>query len=211
MEAFKDLLHVHHQGVLCVCIASVITDHLEDKYPDMTLDGLSARLSDEVWNHYKRWCRQSRKSSASHRFNLARFGRERWVGYPELSNVYKAAVVKDMAAWARDYLWKNMGQDDQSRTRAYCMHSFCMFQYMVDEGGEFFTLRDARRTADYLRMFLLFYQKLAANNRAAGHHVNYKVTPKFHSSVHLAASVEESHRSPKLLDNLFSKFLVFDR
>ena len=192
--------------MLCVCLASVITDHLEDKYPDLTLEGLSTKLSNEAWNHYRRWCRQNRKTSASHRFNLARFGRERWVGYPELSNVYKAAVVKDMAAWARDYLWECMGQDEASRLRAYCMHSFIMFQYMVDEGGEFFSSRDARLTADYLRIFLLFYQKLAANNRAAGLHANYKLTPKFHSSVHLAGYVEETHRNPKFLDIFFSTF-----
>ncbi|CAK9005810.1 unnamed protein product [Durusdinium trenchii] len=102
----SDVLHVYHQGVACVLIASLVCDTLESKYEGITLKEMDQRLSQEVYKHYKTWCKEraAYTTACSHRFSLARFGKDTWSTYPELGSIFKAAVVKSMLYWCLDYL-----------------------------------------------------------------------------------------------------------
>ena len=106
----KDLLHVLHQGVGMVFIAALVCDHLNSKHPNLTLNMLDQLLAHTVYPHYRDWCRRRSPhvTTCSHRFNAARFNKEKWKQLPELNSVYKAAVVKDMMSWCADYLKEEM-------------------------------------------------------------------------------------------------------
>ena len=197
---FEDLLHILHQGVACVAIPSLISDHIEAKYPNCTLKDLDRALLGEVWNSYRSWCRANRKTPCSFRFNLTKFGREQWNVYPELGSIYKAACVRDMIHWTSAYLHDNLHTCAGSEDRCYCMHSLAAFQRNMDEAPEFFHRQKALETANYARTFLMFYQRLASLNRSRGEERrNYKITPKFHNMVHLADYIETSLRNPRFL------------
>lgn len=45
MSFTQDLLHVYHQGVLCVVIAALVCSHIESSDPHITLKGLDTTLS----------------------------------------------------------------------------------------------------------------------------------------------------------------------
>lgn len=83
------------------------------------------------------------------------------------------------------------------------------FPKKIDENPGFFNRRVARETANYARVFLLFYQRLAADDRAKFGEVRrcYKLTPKFHCMVNLAEYIEHSCRNPRCLARC-QKFVV---
>ena len=69
----------------------------------------------------------------------------------------------------------------------------------MDESSEFFWPEKALETANFARIFLVFYQRLAQLNRLHGGEDlrNYKITPKFHSMTHLADYVQQTRRNPR--------------
>ena len=209
VRASKDLLHVLHQGVAMVAIASCLCEDLEEKDPHQTLAQLEKRTGEELWNSYKSWCAAHHKTPCSHRFNLARLGREQWNAFPEMGSTYKGAVIKDMIYWSAAYLWQQQGTTPGSNLRCHAMHALATFQKKIDENPGFFNRRVARETANYARVFLLFYQRLAADDRAKFGEVRrcYKLTPKFHCMVNLAEYIEHSCRNPRCLARC-QKFVV---
>lgn len=180
----QDLLHVFHQGVLCVVIAALVCSHIEAENPSITLKGLDLKLQKEIYRDYKNWCHQKRKcaSACSHRFNAARFGKEKWPAYPELGSVYKAAVVKSMLFWRDKFLKKQIGKVPGAQHRANVSHSFSKFQYILDTHGPFLNRETVAEAVKYARAGLVFYQELAgAEVSRADDRKFYKVIPKFQS------------------------------
>ena len=150
----------------CVLIASLVCDTLESKYEGITLKEMDRRLSQEVYQHYKKWCRERAAyvTACSHRFSLARFGKDTWNAYPELGSIFKAAVVKTMLYWCLDYL---RGQQHTPRgdRRAQTMYYFTHFQFLMDTRGPFLSNDVARKVVQTARDGLVAYQRLASNDR----------------------------------------------
>lgn len=193
-----------HQGVAAVAIPSLVCDHLESVGGDLTLAMLDRELKGPVFRHYRNWCQQQGKrvSACSHRFDSARFHREAWNAPPELSSIYKAAVVKSMMYWASAYLteFAEAARDEHGALRAHCAYSLAMWQHMIDTRPAFFTPEDGASCAQYGKTFLLFYQRLASINRQrVDGRANYKITPKFHSMLHFTDYVAHSLRNPRPL------------
>ena len=136
-QTAQDLLHVFHQGVLCVVIAALVCSHIQSLYPAITLKELDRVLSKDVYKHYKNWCRQkgSNATACSHRFSATRFGKESWPAFPELGSIYKAAVVKTLLFWCNDFIKESVGVVAGAGARARCIHGFASssfsWTYMV--------------------------------------------------------------------------------
>ena len=208
----KDLLHVLHQGVASCVIPAMITDHLEQKHPGITLKELGQTLGGPVWLHYKAWCRAEGRASCGHRFTLQRFGREKWNVRPELGSAYKASVVRGMSLWLDAYLLDERGSSPGSDLRCFCAHSLACFQVCCDENPQFFDPKVAKRTSGHLRTFLLLYQKLAVADRArTDQRMNFKLVPKFHCLLHLGDYILETRRNPRLLRDMWQAFLYVCR
>jgi len=209
MSFTQDLLHVYHQGVLCVVIAALVCSHIESSDPHITLKGLDTTLSKTVYGHYKRWCSGKGKaaSSCSHRFNAARFGKEQWGAFPELGSIYKASVVKSMLFWCNQFLKEQVGKVAGATERANCIHAFAKFQYLLDINGPFLNDHQVGEAVKYARTGLLLYQDLAANDRSRDDGRRfYKLIPKFHSFFEMTIYMESSKRNPRLLGVVHSYF-----
>lgn len=193
----KDVLHLIHQGIATVLIASLVCDHLECKHPGITL-----RAMGEIYKHYRGWCKSKGPlvSGCSHRFSASRFGKEKWSSFPELASVYKAAVVKDMMYWVAAYLQENSAGVPNGELRVNCSHAFASFQSMMDCNGAFFDAGTTNQIVEIGRKGLLLYQQLcvADRQRTDGRRA-YKITPKFHSFFELTFYIAESHRNPRSL------------
>ena len=191
-------------------IAALICNHIECQYPAITLKELDRVLAKEIYPHYKRRCHQKRShaSACSHRFNATRFSKTEWASYPELGSVYKAAVVKSMLFWCHDYLKEHVGRTAGAEMRYHCIYGFAKFQFLLDINGPFLGLDDKRQTVKYGRAGLLFYQQLAALDRARTDGKRfYKVTPKFHSLFEMLLYIEETSRHVRCLISKFSNFI----
>ena len=196
----KDVLHNLHQGVACVLIPTLICDHLEHKHPGLTLDQLDAVVSHAVFKHYQNWCRSKGQlvSACSHRFSALRFGKKTWSSCPELVSIYKAATVKTMMTWCAVYLREEMAMAPNGDLRAFCMHSFAMFQQQMDICGPFFSTEEAKQAVYYGRTGLLLYQKLAGHDsRRTDGRQNYKIIPKFHSVLEHCLYIQATLRNPR--------------
>ena len=192
---------MYHQGVACVLIASLVCDTLESKYEGITLKEMDRRLSQEVYQHYKKWCRERAAyvTACSHRFSLARFGKDTWNAYPELGSIFKAAVVKTMLYWCLDYL---RGQQHTPRgdRRAQTMYYFTHFQFLMDTHGPFLSNDVARKVVQTARDGLVAYQRLASNDRKREDgRRTFKIIPKFHAMLELTIYIEETKRNPRFL------------
>lgn len=196
----KDLLHLFHQGVLCVVIAALVCSHIDSCHPGITLKELDRVLSKEVYKHYRQWCRSKRGhvSACSHRFNAIRFGKEKWSQLAELGSIYKAAVVKTMLFWRNDYLKEQSAHVLGGAERAHCIHGFAKFQYILDISGPFLTSDQTREAVKYARAGLLFYQHLTGQDRARTDDRRfYKIIPKCHSLYELTLYMEQTKRNPR--------------
>ena len=181
-------------------IASLVCSHLEAQNPTITLKELDSKLQKEIFRDYKTWCHAKRKcaSACSHRFNAARFGKEKWSSYPELGSVYKAAVVKTMLFWCHDFLKKQVGAVPGAQARANVTHGFAKFQFMLDSNGPFLDPKKTAEIVKYARAGLLFYQDLAAaDSTRADDRRFFKVIPKFHSFMELTIYMETTNRNPR--------------
>ena len=194
----EDLLHTLHQGVACCVIAALVTDHLQKKFPDMTLPALETQLM-KAYTHYKAWCKKERIPGSSLRFNLNRLGRDTWGSLPELSSQYKATTVKYMQYWVHAYLMDEGGATPGSQDRRNCSYSLVMFQKTLDTTEAWFkTDSDATAAAHFGFTMLLFYQRLAKASRQESK-ANYKVIPKHHYFFHLLEYVAATRRNPRPL------------
>ena len=194
-------MHVLHQGVASVVIAAVLCDHLESKHPDISLKHMDELLHGPIFEHYKTWCSQRSPmvSACSHRFILARLGKEKWANAPELSSVYKASVVKTLMFWTADYL--KAERDDEvpnSDLRLFCIHSFAKFQQLVDMGGPWFSKEECDKVITYGWAALMFYQALASNDRKRSDgRMSFKITPKFHAFLEMQIYIQKTKRNPR--------------
>lgn len=203
----KDMLHVVHQGVAPLAIASLITHHYTESNPGLTLADLDRFLKTEAWQHYKTWCRGKRQvvCPTSSIFSGQRFGRESWQTQPELSSCYKGAMVKYMIFWTADFLQQKLDDNpsDGTRLRAYCAYSLAQFQFLQETHGPWLSDEIAMQMHNMGRTFLLFYQKLAVTTKNAYPDKRfYKVVPKFHSLLHLCLFVVKTGRNPRY-DHLY--------
>lgn len=176
----QDVLHVFHQGVGCILVASLVCDSLQCKHVGITLKDMDARLSKEVYAHYKKWCRDRapHATSCSHRFSATRFGKETWSSFPELGSIYKAAVVKCMIYWCAQYLKEERGVSGGEQ-RYRTMHQFALFQYLMDSNGPFFDCDTTGKVVQAARTGLLDYQRLAsADRKKEGDRRTFKITPQ---------------------------------
>lgn len=193
-------------------IAGLICSHIESYYPAITLKDLDRVLSKEVYPHYKQWCRRKGKhaTACSHRFNGARFGKESWPAYPELGSIFKAAVVKTMLYWCNDFLKEAVGRVAGAEMRFHCIYGFAKFQILMDINGPFFEPDKTRETVKYARAGLLFYQKLAGDDRSRiDDHRFFKLIPKFHCLYELTLYMEETNRNPRCLSFVKSCYTCF--
>lgn len=206
----QDLLHVVHQGVASVVIPSLICAHLESKDPNITLKRMDELLSGPVFEHYRSWCaeRSPLVSACSHRFSAARFGKEKWASSPDLASLYKASVVKHLMFWCADYLRSERdeavsGSDD----RLYTMHSFAKFQQLLDVHGPWFSEDECKLVVTYGWAGVMFYQKLAAQDRLRlDSRRCFKITPKFHSFVEMLIYIEQTRRNVRCSGKVFLYF-----
>ena len=200
------MLHTVHQGVALHAIAAFVTHHYEEAFPGITIAQLSEKLSSEAWPHYRNWCRgKSVVCPTSSTFTGLRFGRENWQSYPELASCYKGAMVKYMIFWVAEFLKEKLDEVDteNNRLRAYCAWSLYQFQYLQETNGPWLSSNAAEEMAEMGRTFLLFYQKLALESRAAcpGKKMS-KLVPKFHCLLHLCLFTLVTHRNPRY-DHLY--------
>lgn len=196
----KDLLHCLHQGVACILIPALVCDHLENKYPGLTLKRMDELLSKDVYKHYKAWRKQKGKSvsACSHRFSCQRFGKDTWASAPELGSIYKAAVVKYMMYWCSDFLKQQDEGVCGGTLRIYTMHAFTKFQYLVDKNGPFFAPHVTPQVVGVVRKGLVFYQKLASmDKKRTDERKTYKIVPKFHSMLELSFYIADTNRNPR--------------
>ena len=201
MSTAQDLLHVLHQGVACVVIPALLCAHLEEKHPHIKLKELDRLISKDLYGHYKKWCseRSPYASACSQRFSALRFGKEKWSMCPELSSVFKAAVVKCMMFWCSDFLKAEMDATPGGRMRAFCMHCFAKFQLLLDMAGPWLTDSQSQEVVKHGWGGLLFYQQLASQDRLrTDGRRTYKIIPKFHSFLELQLYIKETSRNPKL-------------
>ena len=213
LRSCKDLLHTLHQGVACCSIAALLLDHLESAKPGLTLNELETGLQGAYF-HYRRWCCRRGLSGASLQFTLARFGKEKWAAVPELTTQYKASAVKVMMFWVTDYLHEHMhaapAPGSQRRWRA--AYTLAMFQNTLDISGPWLDDATRKEAAENGFAFLLLYQRLAKDNRArTDGRQNYKITPKFHSFLHMLLTIQKTGRNARLLDFLWEghTFVIF--
>ncbi|CAK9103686.1 Uncharacterized protein SCF082_LOCUS48423 [Durusdinium trenchii] len=198
----EDMLHMVHQGVGSVVVASLITHHYEDTVPNLTLEQLGDKLSSEAWRHYKAWARERRDvvCPTSSTFTASRFGRDSWQSYPELSSHYKAAMVKFLIYWAAAFLRERFEENpnEGSRLRAHTAYCLAQFQFLQDAHGPWFSEQVATDEALAGRSFLLFYQQLAKKARQDWPNRRvYKVLPKFHSLLHCCLYIKLTKRNPR--------------
>ena len=186
-----------------MAIASLVCDHLESTNPALTLKELDSLLAHQAFPHYREWGRQSLAASAcSHRFDARRFNRESWKALPELGSVYKASVVKGLIYWAAAFLQEQADQslDGNAGLRAYCAFYLAQFQRMVDTRPAWLNKEDALAIERYVNSFLLAYQKLAGLTlKRPDHRRNYKITPKFHSFMHMGEYSARTQRNVRCL------------
>ena len=186
-------------------IAGLICSHIESLYPDITLKELDKVLTKDIYRDYKKWCRQmgNAVSACSHRFNAARFGKEQWGQFPELSSIYKAAVVKSMLFWACNFLTRHSGSVIGGITRMHCIHGFAKFQYLLDINGPFFKPETTREVVKYGRSGLTFYQELASLDRARTDERRFfKLIPKCHSFFEMTIYIQNTNRNPRSLGDV---------
>lgn len=183
-----------HQGVACCAIAGAVIASILLHQPQCTLEGLDQHLL-RAYRRYRRWCKQNQVAGSCLRFTRARFNKEKWSSLPDLSNQYKASTVKYMQFWLHPYLMDNRVAGDEDLV---CMsYSLASFQYMLDTRGPWMSLPDRSRTADYGNRFLLFYQRLAGQNR--GHRRNFKIIPKCHYFCHMIEYIATTGRNVRYL------------
>lgn len=188
----EDLLHTLHQGVACCAIAGLVLAKILLHDPACTLQNLDRHLL-AAYRHYRAWCRANSISGSCVRFNRLRFGKEQWKSFPELSTQYKASTVKYMQYWVHAYLMDNRvaGDDDL----VFASYALAMFQHELDVHGGWMDQSERHKTAHYGFTFLLFYQKLAGNNR--GEKRNFKMVPKFHYFYHMCEYIDRTGRNPR--------------
>ena len=181
-------------------IAALVCSHIVCKNPSVTLKELDTILQKEIYVHYKHWCRRKGKhvSACSHRFNAARFGKEKWGTYPELGSIYKAAVVKTMLFWCNDFMKQQVGLVPGAESRANVIHGFAKFQFLLDITGPFFTPDKTSEAVKYARAGLILYQELASTDRArVDDRKFYKIIPKFHSLMEMTIYMESTNKNPR--------------
>ena len=175
------------------------------------------RLQQAYFN-YRAWCRSKKVSGASLPFTLARFGKEKWQAVPELSTQYKASAVKVMLFWIADFLIANVdaAPEPWRNWRMVAAYSLAMFQYVLDTHGPWLSFAEAAEAVGHGRLFLLCYQRLALHSRSTStQRQNYKITPKFHSFLHMLLTMERTRRNPRTLGRsaismfLFAALLLF--
>lgn len=194
------MLHLVHQGIGPIAIASMVTNHYEDTIPGLTLDGLNELLSTHAWADYKDWCRSRRDvvSQTSSRFSGLRFNRDSWQNYPELNSNYKAAMVKYMVLWVASFLGKLAAEvnTESARLRANTAYSLARFQYLQEVSGPWLSQDVANEMCYYGRTFLLMYQRLGkhARNVWPTRRV-YKLVPKFHCFLHACLYIKLTKRN----------------
>ena len=198
-ETLEDLLHTLHQGVACCTIAAFLTDHLENCDAGLTLQQLESGLQ-SAYFHYRSWCRANKLSGASLPFTLSRFGKEKWSALPELSTQYKASAVKTMMFWLADYLQTHAAPSPGFQMRMLASYMLAKFQHILDTSGPWLGFQETQDAVANGRGFLLLYQRLAleARSKTSGHH-NYKITPKFHSFLHMLLTMQRTGRNPRYL------------
>ncbi|CAE7360777.1 unnamed protein product, partial [Symbiodinium pilosum] len=156
-------------GWICKCLQS-------GKYPDKDFDG-------KEWPSGTCSIQYTKESRAV-----------QLLGYLlTTSNV--ASTVKMMMFWLADFLYENR-QTVGGPKRAMASYTLAMFQRMLDVNGPWLNEADAERTGRYGRTFLLSYQDLA-NQHRGGDKQNYKVTPKFHSFLHMCLTIERTKRNAR--------------
>lgn len=142
-RSVEDMLHMVHQGVACISIASLITHHFEDSIPGLTLEQLHQKLATEAWPHYRAWARARKDifTATSSVFSGKHFNRESWQTYPELQSCYKGAMVKFMIYWTADFLREQCLADSNegSKLRSYVAYCLARFQFIQDTSGPWFT------------------------------------------------------------------------
>lgn len=203
----KDMLHCVHQGVAPIAIASLITHHFEDRTPDLTIAALSHELTSIAWPHYQTWKSTKREVvvPTSSKFTGQKFGREKWVEFPELASCYKGAMVKYLIFWASAFLTDVLEWCDNTgtRKRAYAAYCLAQFQFLQETNGPFLTEDVAKDMCHWGRSFLLFYQDLATEAREKfPNRRMYKVVPKFHSLLHICSKLPTALRNPRY-DHLY--------
>ena len=208
----EDMLHMVHQGVGAIAVASLVTDHFEENNEGLTLGDLDRHLADEAWPHYKNWKKDKQNVvvPTSSSFTAQRFGRDSWRDWPELQSCYKGAQVKYLLFWCAQFLKDKVRERDTEGNRlpAACAFSLYQFQYEQETAGAWLTSAEATRMQAAGRSFLVFYQKLASKARAAfnpqvrGSKRQYKVVPKHHSLMHACLSLTETLRNPRF-DHLY--------
>ena len=202
------MLHTVHQGVALHAIAALVTHHFEESNPGITIAQLNSCLSKEAWTHYRSWCKgKSTVCPTSSMFTALRFGRDSWQSFPELASCYKGAMVKYLMFWAAAFLCEQLETVDtpNNRLRAYCAWSLAQFQYLQEANGPWLCAQTAEDMCVAGRSFLLYYQKLAVESRAASQGKKmYKVVPKFHSLLHLCMNARVTGRNPRY-DHLYQE------
>ena len=202
----QDMLHTVHQGIALHTIAALVTHHYEEACPGITLAQLNEKLTSEAWPHYRNWCKgKSVVCPTSSPFTTTRFGRENWQSFPELASCYKGAMVKYMIFWVAEFLKEKLSEVDTEKSclRAYCAWSLYQFQYLQETNGPWLAPDVAAEMAHAGRTFLLFYQKLAVESRAACPDKKmYKLVPKFHCFLHLCIFTQVTCRNPRY-DHLY--------
>lgn len=186
----------------CVVIAALVCDHLECKHDGLTLKRMDELLSKEVYKHYKAWCKRNRSdpttAACSHRFSCARFGKDTWASCPELTSIFKAAVVKTMIFWCLQFLKDNDVGIAGGELRVFTMHAMAKFQRLIDDNGPFFTPTVTTEVVQIIRKGLVLYQKLASLDRKrTDGRKTFKITPKFHSLLEMSFFIEQTNRNPR--------------
>ncbi|OLP77438.1 hypothetical protein AK812_SmicGene42495 [Symbiodinium microadriaticum] len=148
------------------------------------LQDMGSELENNVWKHYKAWCRKTKVAGCGHRFNLTRFGREQWGSYPELQSCYKAYTVKMMIYWVYAFLCDENHNVPNGGNRLKLSYALAKMQWLFDRSGSFLSTAVKDEAVHLGKSFLLLYQSMAVEN-IQQHKKNWKIVPKFHSFLHL--------------------------
>lgn len=84
--------------------------------------------------------------------------------YPDLSSIYKAAVVKTMLYWLAAFLRDEVGTLN-GRLRYSCANAFAKFQHLLDDHQAWFTPSETQEVVGAIRKGLVLYQKLASQDK----------------------------------------------
>eukprot|EP00439_Symbiodinium_sp_Y106_P037149 s7437_g4.t1 len=198
-----DMLHVVHQGIGPLLIASLLSDHYEELHEHkLTLKQLEELLQNDAWPHYKQWVRARKLPGCSMQFSLTRIGRENWKKQPEMASCYKAAVIKAMLYWIASFLLERK-QENQAGfvLRADLSYNMAQFHYVQDCNGPWLDDQATIEMAWHGHKFLLLYQYAAEQAKSNGR-VLYKLVPKFHVMLHMCLRLPLERRNPRY-DHLY--------